>query len=64
MVVRDGIYVREEVMMLVVRLPTSGLQISTSTLKYAEKNWDGTLFNVWFWCVFLGFGVFGGVVSC
>lgn len=29
-VVRDGIYVREEVMMLVVRLPTSGLQISTS----------------------------------
>eukprot|EP00435_Cladocopium_sp_Y103_P008876 s669_g2.t1 len=29
-VVRDGIYVREEVLMLVVRLPTSGLQVSTA----------------------------------
>eukprot|EP00438_Fugacium_kawagutii_P012472 Skav233532 [mRNA] locus=scaffold4243:48617:56964:+ [translate_table: standard] len=28
-VVRDGVYVREEVMMLVVRLPTAGLAVST-----------------------------------
>lgn len=28
-VVRDGVYVREEVMMLVVRLPTSGLEVAT-----------------------------------
>ena len=29
-VVRDGIYVREEVMMLVLRLPTAGLQVTAA----------------------------------
>ena len=50
-VVRDGIYVREEVLMLVVRLPTAGLQVSTqgqgTAVAYAFQEQEMNSLGCW-----------------
>jgi hypothetical protein len=49
-VVRDGIYVREEVLMLVVRLPTAGLQGSTrqgTAVAYAFQEQEMKSLGCW-----------------
>lgn len=49
-VVRDGIYVREEVLMLIVRLPTAGLQVSTeqtTAVAYAFQEQEMKSLGCW-----------------